>query len=130
MLSPLALAGATCTSGVEGDVGREMCQDFCDPASREEHCSLCKCRGCDFCACSSQHEGDTNVETCQPWCDADEYDAHCDWCSCKGCNFCRRGGKSCSSFYRTDDTDHEHIVWPFRVPSWLGRWWEDARHQR
>lgn len=102
-----ALAGPTCTSGVEGDVGHEMCQSFCDPATRQEHCSLCKCRGCDFCACSSSHADDATVEMCQPWCSSEEYDTHCDWCACKGCQFCRMGGKKCQSYFLTGDTDHE-----------------------
>ena len=101
------LSGATCNSGIEGDVNHEICQDFCDPANREDHCSMCKCRGCDFCACSSNHANDTALEVCSPWCNANEFDTHCDWCACKGCRFCRAGGKSCKSFYLTGDTDHE-----------------------
>lgn len=105
--APQLTAATTCNSGIEGDVSREMCQAFCDPANRDDHCSLCKCRGCDFCTCTSGHANDTNVEMCQPWCSADQYDTHSTWCACKGCNWAKKGGKSCTSFFVTGDSDHE-----------------------
>ena len=35
-----------CFSTHEGDVGQAMCSGWCDVARAEEHCSWCKCRGC------------------------------------------------------------------------------------
>ena len=102
-----ALVAATCQSGVQDDVHSEMCQDFCDPRHRDDHCSLCKCRSCDFCTCTSSHVNDSKVEVCEPWCDDNNFATHCDYCSCKGCRFCRIGGKPCQSFFLAGDTDHE-----------------------
>ena len=101
------LAMATCNSGVEGDVSVESCEAFCDAGSKDEHCSLCKCRGCDFCSCSSEHPEDSSVEECQKWCNDDQIASHCSWCTCKACRFCRVGGKACQSFYVSGDTDYE-----------------------
>ena len=98
---------STCTSGIEGDVDHETCEAFCDPASKDTHCNLCKCRGCNFCSCSSEHEADSSVEECQKWCRDDQIGPHCSWCACKGCRFCEVGGKACESFYLTGDTDYE-----------------------
>lgn len=82
----------------------ERCEDWCNDAS---HCSLCKCKGCDFCkghhpevACRQSSPDDVNFETCQPWCNADV--KHCATCKCRGCQKCHdlahpKPPKPCSS---------------------------------
>ena len=97
----LARVDEQCTPANPTDVDFYDCQLFCSPTFRADHCSLCKCAGCNWCACSSTHAGDVPRETCAPWCETQFHRSHCDWCSCKGCSFCRVG-VPCDSFYPDD----------------------------
>ena len=78
---------------------------FCSVEFRGEHCSLCKCKGCEFCGCTSGHADDGALEACDDWCSVEFHADHCSWCSCKGCDFCRTG-PPCDSFL-PDDTLYE-----------------------
>ena len=67
------------------------CQPFCSAAFRDDHCEVCKCKACGFCACSSDQPGDSTEEMCEPWCSAEFEESHCAACKCRACSFCKQG---------------------------------------
>ena len=111
-----------CTSSHEEDSGYEACYGWCSAVAAAEHCTWCKCRGCDWCAatdggtieapgddaqaCSSDVEGDVDHADCQPFCNENEWRSHCGLCKCKGCGFC-----SCSSKHADDSTERQCQTW-------------------
>jgi len=78
-----------CHSGHDGDSTFRDCASFCSSQYKADHCGLCKCKACGFCACESQVEGDSADELCEPWCALEFRDTHCDQCKCKACPMCR-----------------------------------------
>mmetsp|Transcript_26926 Transcript_26926/g.80536 ORF Transcript_26926/g.80536 Transcript_26926/m.80536 type:complete len:264 (-) Transcript_26926:218-1009(-) len=41
---------AKCSTTLSGDTDIVTCKSFCKAANAGRHCSMCKCRGCSFCA--------------------------------------------------------------------------------
>ena len=59
--SELAIAAAPpCSSRWVDDVTEALCQDFCHEGTAEIHCTMCKCRGCDWCKVAPPAQGDTS----------------------------------------------------------------------
>ena len=42
--------GAPCTPAKKGDATVTMCEPFCLVKAAKFHCTICKCKGCDFCS--------------------------------------------------------------------------------
>ncbi len=78
-----------CHSGHEGDIAFRDCAAFCSSQYKTDHCDLCKCKACGFCACESDVEGDSSEELCESWCALEFRDSHCSQCKCKACQMCR-----------------------------------------
>ena len=72
-----ALEQPTCSSSAVDDVAWKDCASFCSVSSKKEHCGLCKCKACGFCACESAIKDDADEEQCQSWCSADYFESHC-----------------------------------------------------
>ena len=95
---PPPVSDKTCTPANKDDSRWETCEDFCTVKYAEQHCGLCKCKECSFCAevpktCSSGYLDDANAQSCEPFCDGDlelPKPFVCSFCSCKNCDFCAK----------------------------------------
>lgn len=105
----VAASQTVCASAHDGDSASEGCYGWCMQAYQSDHCTYCKCKGCDFCksgstaapiaigpgitsgsstseaSCQSNVEGDTTFKDCQPFCTAAYAHDHCPMCKCRAC---------------------------------------------
>ena len=97
-----SFCAAACESGIAGDSRLRGCSSVCDAGQATAYCSLCKCRGCDFCNADGSPSGGTALAppdgTCVPFnnkdidhsaclehCTESQKATHCETCKCKVC---------------------------------------------